>query len=83
MTKFCRKCLLSESNIKQYYENIVEYIKVMPIDIKADDETYKHRLSICKQCNHLINGMCGKCGCFVELRAAKKINYCPSEDELW
>ncbi|MFR2155608.1 MAG: DUF6171 family protein [[Eubacterium] siraeum] len=50
---------------------------------KADEALYKKRLEICTECDCLINGMCSKCGCFVEMRAAYAINRCPHEDKLW
>lgn len=80
---FCTRCLLSEIDKDKYFENIYEYIAVIPEDIKTPDEEYKRRLALCKECDELINGMCRKCGCFVEVRAAKKINRCPSEDKRW
>ena len=41
------------------------------------------RLNICKECDLLINGMCKLCGCFVEIRAAVKKNYCPNKNRYW
>lgn len=48
-------------------------IAALPEEKRADDDTYRHRLDICGSCESLGSGICGKCGCFVELRAAKKI----------
>ena len=35
------------------------------------------------ECDNLINGMCKICGCFVEMRAAVKKNYCPDIEKYW
>ena len=40
---------------------------------------YEDRLAVCKECNYLNEGMCGACGCFVELRAVIRNNVCPYE----
>lgn len=83
MTWACKKCLLSEIDKDRYYTNMYEYIELLPVDIKTEENEYQRRLSLCKQCDDLENGMCRKCGCFVEVRAAKKVNYCPSEKHFW
>lgn len=83
MKAFCKKCLLSEIDADKYYATMFEYIDNLPIDIKTEDGEYKRRLGLCKLCDNLVNGMCIKCGCFVEVRAAKRLNYCPSEDKFW
>lgn len=79
----CKRCLLSEIDIKGEYKNVFEYIALIPEDRKAEKSEYEHRLAICKSCNELTNGMCAKCGCFVEVRAAKKEMYCAGEVKLW
>ena len=44
---------------------------------KAEEWLYTQRLEECKNCEHLISGVCMKCGCYVEFRAAFKRNSCP------
>ncbi len=83
MKPICRKCLLSEIDKDKVYSNVYELIDLLPPDKKADDNEYKRRLEICKSCDELADGMCAKCGCFVELRAAKKAQYCPHEIKKW
>ena len=78
----CKRCLLAQM-VQAEYENIKQLIMLINIDKKADDELYKKRLEICTGCDCLINGMCKKCGCFVELRAAYAENRCPHECKLW
>ncbi|MCQ2484248.1 MAG: DUF6171 family protein [Clostridia bacterium] len=55
-------------------ERCIERIK--PEEKTADGE-YRKRLDVCKECDFLISGTCVKCGCYVELRAAYKMNNCP------
>ncbi|HEX3078562.1 MAG TPA: DUF6171 family protein [Lachnospiraceae bacterium] len=83
MQIMCKKCLLSDMDKDKYFESLYEYIAHLPIDIKTEEEEYTRRLSFCKQCENLLNGMCRKCGCYVEVRAAKKVNSCPSEEKFW
>ncbi|MEE1190836.1 MAG: DUF6171 family protein [Blautia sp.] len=47
------------------------------------DEQYEQRLLMCRQCEHLLSGMCRKCGCYVEMRAAMKIRHCPDVPARW
>ena len=55
----------------------------LPPQWKADQETYAHRLALCKACGHLVNGMCELCGCFVEVRAAKINQHCAETAQRW
>lgn len=79
----CKRCLLADFDVDGLYKKVSELIEVIPEDIKAGDELYKKRLAICKECQSLENGICRECGCFVELRAATKKNYCPSVYKFW
>lgn len=81
MRPFCKKCFFSELDPDGVYNEIKDMIAALPEEKRADDDTYRHRLDICGSCGSLGSGICGKCGCFVELRAAKKDMYCPSEDK--
>lgn len=65
----CRKCLLREMDQNAYMESLYSYIARLEPGIKADETIYEKRLSVCKSCNYLNEGLCGACGCFVELRA--------------
>ena len=44
---------------------------------------YERRLSICKECDRLLDGMCTVCGCYVEMRAAVTTNCCPAVRAKW
>lgn len=79
----CRKCLLADLDIDEYAQNILEYIKNVPEEKRVEEDVYLRRLEICRSCEELSNGICAKCGCFVELRALTPGSYCASEKKLW
>ncbi|MDS0524677.1 DUF6171 family protein [Clostridium sp. SHJSY1] len=83
MDSSCKRCLIQDSINNKYYKTVLEYINSLDASIKTDDTTYKLRLSLCKECDFLINGICNQCGCFVEIRACKKDNYCPNINSKW
>ncbi|MGN0552809.1 MAG: DUF6171 family protein [Oscillospiraceae bacterium] len=80
---FCKKCFFSEIDRNGIYKDISELIAALPSERRTDETEYRRRLKICGECDFLGEGTCGKCGCFVELRAAKKDMHCPSEEHLW
>ena len=76
----CKRCLTRElADQAKEFQNIRDYINNLDVDIKSPDVLYEERLSICKECDMLLAGMCRKCGCYVELRAAVTKNYCPGK----
>ena len=82
-TRFCRKCLLSEMDEGAYFGNLHAYIERLDEDLKVPDVLYRERLAVCKNCDHLLSGMCRICGCYVELRAVMKKNACPDVHPRW
>lgn len=74
--RVCRRCLLRELD-GAYFASIYQYIDSIPQEQKACPEEYARRLEKCRSCDHLLNGMCAHCGCFVEVRAAKAAQSCP------
>ena len=80
----CKKCLLYESAEGDILSDIKEKISKLPDDDKVSEEEYEKRLSFCKDCDNLISGVCMKCGCYVEFRAAFKKQKCPDvKDRKW
>lgn len=74
----CKRCLTREAaGQEETFRNLREYIDNLEPDIKACEELYETRLAVCKECDMLLVGMCRKCGCYVELRAAITKNNCP------
>ena len=80
----CRRCLLREyAEGKKLYELIREYIEAIPEDARAEESAYQARLARCRACDWLANGMCRQCGCYVEVRAAKRGQRCPVVPPRW
>ena len=81
--RICKRCLLKEMTDTDYFKSVYEYIQNIPAEQKAAEALYQARLLKCKSCEHLTNGMCALCGCFVEVRAAKKLQHCAKNAEIW
>lgn len=81
--RVCKKCLLNKVFSDGEYKHMKEYIRSIDDYLKSDEAEYKRRLDICVNCDNLFNGMCRKCGCYVEIRAAIKNNYCPDVEKKW
>ncbi len=79
----CKKCLIRDMAEKSYTENLKSYMQRIDENIKVSEQEYEKRLSICKQCESLLSGMCLKCGCYVELRAMTKKQKCPNIPNKW
>lgn len=80
--RVCRRCLTRElTDAQEIFQSMRDYIENLDVDIRTPEEAYEARLAVCKACDMLLQGMCRKCGCYVELRAAVRGNACP--DELW
>jgi hypothetical protein len=76
----CKRCLLREmAESEEYFRSLQDYIENMDPDIKAKKALYERRLAVCKECDMLLQGMCRKCGCYVELKAAVAGNTCPGK----
>ena len=80
MTEKCKKCLLHEAGENKSYENVKAYLDNLSPDERVNDGVYKMRLEECKKCENLISGMCLKCGCYAEIRAALKNKSCADYD---
>lgn len=81
--KPCFRCLLQQADESQLLELIRQRIAALPVAQKAAPEEYSRRLALCEACDELVSGTCRKCGCYVELRAAKKSAGCPHENARW
>ena len=73
----CKRCLLREMANEDMYHRIQRTIDAIPPKLRCSKGEYDARLELCKECEKLIGGMCRVCGCFVEVRAAKKNEHCP------
>lgn len=79
----CKRCLVYEMAEAESYKSMYHYIEQLEDTIRTEEAIYQSRLLVCKECDSLLNGMCRVCGCFVEMRAAVKTNYCPSIERKW
>ena len=76
----CKRCLLFEMAGKDDVIAQVEKTReLLSDDERASDSEYKKRLSLCKECDKLIDATCLKCGCYVEIRALSKGAHCPAK----
>ena len=80
--KQCR-CLLKEAGEEEMAASIAEYIALLDETVRTSEGDYRARLSVCGNCDQLLNGTCRLCGCYVETRAAKKGLSCPMVPPRW
>ena len=80
--KPCR-CLLFEAGLADMARNVAEYVASLDESIRTPAETYRARLALCRECPELMNGTCRLCGCYVETRAAKRVQGCPMVPPRW
>ena len=81
--KPCIRCLLKELGQEQLLESVRSFMDSISEEEKADAQEYQRRLELCRQCQWLNQGVCGKCGCFVEARACRQKAVCPHEHPRW
>ena len=81
--RVCRRCLLKDIDKDAYFANVYEYIASLGEDVRTPAAEYETRLAHCKICESLVNGMCSLCGCFVEVRAAKRSGRCAGTPRRW
>lgn len=83
MKRPCR-CLIGETpDEAELAEIIRERIETLPEEERTPDREYAFRLSKCRTCSHLQRGTCAMCGCYVEIRAARKNQRCPDVPVKW
>ena len=82
--RVCKRCLLADiPDEARLAQSIRELVDLLPEDKRAPAAETEQRLSTCRACDHLQNGMCTLCGCYVELRAAKRHMCCPNTPSNW
>ena len=79
----CR-CLIAEMPDQAELARIIrERIETLPEEERTPEAEYAFRLSRCRECGHLVNGTCDQCGCYAEIRAARKWQKCPDTPARW
>ncbi len=81
--KPCTRCLLEAAGKQDVYASIQKCIEKIPEKQRTAPTEYDRRLGICSACEHISEGTCLKCGCYVELRAAKSDSHCPLKKRSW
>lgn len=76
----CRLCLEFGRDQEALQSQIYKYLASLKADERVDDISYENRLIQCETCKAHHQGLCRYCGCFVVVRAAKKIMSCPNPD---
>ena len=79
--KECKRCLPREAAEEDTLSAIREKLDALPPADRADERLYNARLEACKTCEHLLSGVCMKCGCYVEFRAGHRRMRCPNVKE--
>ena len=80
----CKRCLLREAAEEDTYRAVRDRVNMIPDGERADDALYAARLDACRNCDCLLSGVCMKCGCYVEFRAAYRRMKCPdAADRKW
>ncbi len=81
--RVCRRCLLEELGEGDYLESVRRYRARLSEKERTPDDEYEARLSACKDCAELVNATCNLCGCYVEIRAARRSSSCPAIPPRW
>lgn len=81
--RVCRRCLLEELGEGDYLESVRRYRARLPEKERTPDDVYDARLAACKECTELVNATCNLCGCYVEIRAARRSFACPAVPAHW
>ena len=80
----CKRCLLREAAEDDVWRAVRDRVEAIPTGERADDALYQSRLDACRSCDFLLSGVCMKCGCYVEFRAAYRRMKCPNPaDRKW
>ena len=64
-------------------QTIREQLAALPPEALCADDARAARLSACAACDHLRDGLCALCGCYVEYRAALLNRRCPDIPGRW
>lgn len=79
--RVCKRCFLRESDFGDIYADIARRIENLKPEERSDGALYAQRLAVCAGCESLVAGVCMKCGCYPEFRAAFIKMKCPDGDK--
>lgn len=81
--RLCPRCFDDPQLQEEFAARAVTYAAELPPEQCVDDAAYAKRLAACEACEFLLRGACGKCGCFVIVRAKRKNKDCPLFPSRW
>ena len=78
-------------NLAKFSWQLINYIqKNYEKALVVDDEEYKERITICRECDKFreVQNECAECGCYLPAKARVVLDSCPlrkwkSKDEEW
>ena len=83
MKRPCR-CLVSEMQGEAELAGLIrDRIETIPEEERTPETEYSLRLARCRDCKHLQRGTCALCGCYAEIRAARRRQNCPDVPGRW
>ena len=79
----CPRCGEQSVSDHEYGESLKNYVDRLDPETRVSQEIYDLRLNACRSCEYLSNGVCRLCGCFTQMRAAKRSGRCPASPGHW
>ncbi len=79
----CRCLLREDADSRPLYRVVEDALAALPEEQRVPDAVYAERLDVCRQCDRLYSGTCALCGCYVELRCAKRRMACADTPPKW
>ena len=74
----CVRCLTADLPEGEALSAILrERVAQLSEEERVPEKTYRARLNRCIGCERLNRGTCAMCGCYVEVRAARRAKDCP------
>lgn len=74
LMRVCRRCAEEDPDLAAHLD---EYVASLPKEVRASPAAYEYRLSRCAECPRRRGILCSVCGCFIQVRAAKRMLECP------
>lgn len=79
----CRCLLREDADQQPLYRVVAEYLAALPPERRVSGEAYDRRLAVCGACEHLLGGTCALCGCYADIRCAKRKLACADVPPRW
>ncbi len=84
LRKPCVRCLVRDLPEGAALSAVLrERVALLSPEERVAEEIREERLAACRVCPHLNRGTCAMCGCYVEVRSARKGLGCPDVPPRW